>query len=417
MANYRAITNGNWSSLAIWEDDSSGSWAASSVLPGVDDNVWANTYTVTIDQDIDVNWLTNHSTAPSSPGVSNGGIFYVDANVDRTITAENIYASNAITVLELTALNTTNTVTINAGRILGSFGSYPVVSYASGTVNVNGTIYGVSYVTYGFYQKSGGVTLNITGFLYTAVDSRATCVYITDIINNGEPMVINFNGIVNDNASGACTGIIIYTDCDTELNMNGIYNIAGNNVFRVFCTASFTGLIEGVIDLHISSRLCCIYNTAGISELRFKDMVISVGGNTGNVSPIYIEDETPVIFDKCNLEFRNGYAPWQWNKSNRIYFINSTNIFTMEDNFGNETYLYGQNTGQPDEADVRDGVLYGGSDEFEGTCVVPPAESVVANVPVDDTVGTYALSGDLISRLGKCATTEEVDSTVAAYNS
>jgi hypothetical protein len=49
MANYRAIANGNWSSLAIWEDDSIGYFAPSSVLPTSSDDVYANNFTVTID--------------------------------------------------------------------------------------------------------------------------------------------------------------------------------------------------------------------------------------------------------------------------------------------------------------------------------------------------------------------------------
>jgi hypothetical protein len=49
MANYRAIANGNWSNLAIWQDDSLGYFAPSSVLPTTDDNVYANNFTVTID--------------------------------------------------------------------------------------------------------------------------------------------------------------------------------------------------------------------------------------------------------------------------------------------------------------------------------------------------------------------------------
>jgi hypothetical protein len=49
MANYRAISNGNWSNLAIWEDDSIGYFAPSSVLPTSADDVYANNFTVTID--------------------------------------------------------------------------------------------------------------------------------------------------------------------------------------------------------------------------------------------------------------------------------------------------------------------------------------------------------------------------------
>jgi hypothetical protein len=49
MANYRAIANGNWSNLAIWQDDRLGYFSASVSLPTTADDVYANNFTVTID--------------------------------------------------------------------------------------------------------------------------------------------------------------------------------------------------------------------------------------------------------------------------------------------------------------------------------------------------------------------------------
>ena len=52
MANYKAISNGNWSNLAIWQDNGSGSFVASTVLPSGVDDVYSNTFTVNVDQNI-----------------------------------------------------------------------------------------------------------------------------------------------------------------------------------------------------------------------------------------------------------------------------------------------------------------------------------------------------------------------------
>lgn len=57
MALRRAITSGNWSNSTIWEGG---------IIPTVGDIVASNTYTVTIDQDIDVEQLTNAATNPVS---------------------------------------------------------------------------------------------------------------------------------------------------------------------------------------------------------------------------------------------------------------------------------------------------------------------------------------------------------------
>jgi hypothetical protein len=64
MANYRAIANGNWSNLAIWQDDSLGYFANSTVLPTTDDNVYANNFTVTIDGTRNASTIRNTAFTP-----------------------------------------------------------------------------------------------------------------------------------------------------------------------------------------------------------------------------------------------------------------------------------------------------------------------------------------------------------------
>jgi hypothetical protein len=64
MANYRAIANGNWSNLAIWQDDSLGYFANSTVLPTTDDNVYSNNFTVTIDGTRNASTIRNTAFTP-----------------------------------------------------------------------------------------------------------------------------------------------------------------------------------------------------------------------------------------------------------------------------------------------------------------------------------------------------------------
>ena len=68
MANYRAIANGNWSSLATWQDDSLGYFANSTVLPTTDDNVYANNFTVTIDGTRNAFTIRNTAFTPTNLG-------------------------------------------------------------------------------------------------------------------------------------------------------------------------------------------------------------------------------------------------------------------------------------------------------------------------------------------------------------
>jgi hypothetical protein len=86
-----------------------------------------------------------------------------------------------------------------------------------------------------------------------------------------------------------------------------------------------------------------------------------------------------------------------------VFYIGLTPTYT-------DTALYPASTleNPPATTDVRSGVVYGIDNAYTGTLAVPPPESVALNVPTDDTVGTYALSGDLIERLSKVGTIEEL---------
>lgn len=64
MANYRAIANGNWSNLAIWEDDRLGYFSASVSLPTTADDVYANNFTVTIDGTRNASTIRNTAFTP-----------------------------------------------------------------------------------------------------------------------------------------------------------------------------------------------------------------------------------------------------------------------------------------------------------------------------------------------------------------
>ena len=106
-----------------------------------------------------------------------------------------------------------------------------------------------------------------------------------------------------------------------------------------------------------------------------------------------------------------------------VFYIGLTPTYT-------DIALYPASTleNPPVITDVRSGVVYGIGDAYTGTLAVPPPESVALNVPTDDTVGSLVTAttpadfiaalkaDDLGKRLKKCATTEEVNLTVAAYN-
>jgi hypothetical protein len=112
MPNYRAVANGNWSSLATWQDNSTGSYVASTQLPGVNDDVFANGFTVTINQNIAIASLRN--TAAS--GISQNGAFSQSQNF--TVVCPNVVAGGVNCI--------TNTGAIDfVGNSIGGVGTNP----------------------------------------------------------------------------------------------------------------------------------------------------------------------------------------------------------------------------------------------------------------------------------------------------
>ena len=94
-----------------------------------------------------------------------------------------------------------------------------------------------------------------------------------------------------------------------------------------------------------------------------------------------------------------------------VFYIGLTPTYT-------DIALYPASTleNPPAESDVRSGVVYGIGDAYTGTCAIPPAESVVKNVPVDDTVGTYELTPEVIEHITELQNPKKVlGSGIIAY--
>jgi hypothetical protein len=156
MANYRRTATGNWTTLAQWQDDSSGSYQASTVLPGANDVVYANNFTVTLDVDVTVLELrTNTAT-----NVNAGGLF--DFGTGNNVTA-NIFSGNSTCVRN----NTANTKNITGNVVAGVQSSAGAVqNQALGTINLFGNaLAGNGFQSYAIWNENGTVNVygNITG--------------------------------------------------------------------------------------------------------------------------------------------------------------------------------------------------------------------------------------------------------------
>ena len=413
MKTYRAISNGNWSNLAIWEDNGSGSFSASSSLPSHDDIVYTNNFTVIINQDISVDQLRNVATT----GITAGGIFKVDDNNDYTIdVATSMYCYNDITLLELTTNCVDNEITINCPSINGGLQSWVIKCYSTGVVNINGDMWSNSYTTGSLYVYNGGVTINHTGNILTSGrDQRSEAVRIYTTLNTSNPVIYNMVGDINEDGVGSATGIMINSLVNLDITGTISAGIsAGHSAIKIstngLWTCNFTGILKSI---GCYRAFWITAGTAG-SYLNIHDSTL-IWNSVSSSKLIHIDDADVLLkLHNVNFDFRNNTFPILSYQTDITHDKVTTWKFT--DSSLNEYYMYSSVYGQPSQSDVRDGTLYGASDEFEGTCIIPPVESVVKNVPVDDTVGTYELTPEVIEHITELKNPKKVlGSGIIAY--
>ena len=255
MANYRAVATGNWSNLAIWQDDASGSYVASSVLPGAGDVVYANGFTVTLDIDVAVQEVR---TTTGVNVVAGGNFTFGGGNI---LTA-NVFAGTSIGVSNAqTAGKTINgnivgataggsagvqhqssgTLIINGNATGGTAGTAPgVINTSSGTVIINGNVTGGSEInSWGVNNASiGSAIVNGTAFGGTAAVEGA---------NNASSGVLRVTTAQGSDAAAGVRGVLVTgTAIVTNLvwSSNGRIPLVGFVKFDNTAAKSVTVVLE-----------------------------------------------------------------------------------------------------------------------------------------------------------------------------
>lgn len=182
MANYRAIATGNWSSGATW--------AGGAVPPdAAGHNIYSNGFTVTIDQNVDVAFITNDAATASFVGggtsAAREGKFVVSAG-GLSITA-NITHRALASCLEFTAASpNTLTITGNITGIPATFGnptnSNAVSVTSTGTLNIYGNIIGP--IANGANNVSVNNVLGTINIFNSTITSGASGTFYA-VVNNG----------------------------------------------------------------------------------------------------------------------------------------------------------------------------------------------------------------------------------------
>lgn len=371
MPNYRAVASGLWSSLSTWQDDSSGSYVASTVFPGAADTVRTNNFTVTVDISPTVLVLSNGSAT----GVTAGGGFLI--NNGLTLTATSSATANAAGFI---TPSTGASATFVCPSITHTADSLTIPGPGR-TMNVIGNV--VSTTTLGVYRPNGGI-INVTGNI--TMNSSG---YWVDMIAGG---TINITGNLVTTSQGfwvrgAC--VVNLTGTLTSANVSAYLNTNQNTTFTHIGPVITGGNAAAIVDTFgIYAGTGPFLNNGDFSAVaasRFRLV---------NTSPTYLRavSGTPSL--------------------NKFLYT--------EDNVG----------GVPATTNVRSGVVYGIGGGLTGELVVPAASTVTVGVTYDNgTVGTAqntaasflaelsSSTNPLAERLRNVSTVATTAATVASFNS
>jgi hypothetical protein len=220
MANIRAAQTGIFSNTTTW---------VGGVVPTSVDNVYSNTYTVTIDTNITVAKISNIA----ENGASAGGKFVVDSNV---IIKANVQTGTTVCL----EVSNDASPTIN-GNVIGGTAALgrALDNLGNGTVSVSGTVTG------------GNVTLNTT---------NNTNGQHAEAIRNSSSGTISLTGNVNGGIQAYCASIVNVSDGNLTItgNVSGsgtsatAYSIRHNNTSSTYGTITIDGNVYGSYGIGVS---------------------------------------------------------------------------------------------------------------------------------------------------------------------
>ena len=373
MANYKAVANGNWSNLATWQDDSTGSFVASTVLPSAADVVYWNNFTVDIDQDVTVLEIRNNSAT----GVTVGGTGTVSTS--RTINADLFHATGSLITV---SANSPSAVNINGNMPGTSATSSSRGVNITGTATLNyvgnivGATTGLGGNTCGILMGSASVA-NITGNVSAGSTGGNNSGNSQYGIRMGQNCTLNIVGNVTGGVGATSLGFGVYVAASNSvLNITGIV-YGGQTVFN---RVTMGVLVEPAISSNVSI-------TGGLVAGPYAHALYCIdtnGSTKPSISGYLVNDSIGIMAALCSYLMLNSISNSSWE-------------FRKSDFTTNTLYSPGVATGHPAEANVRSGITYGPTNNLTGTCAVPPANTVSLGVPVDNTVGTASLDANALA--------------------
>lgn len=347
MSNFRAAVTGNSSDLATWEYFDGANWVAAIALPQLGDVVYSNGFTVTFDADIEASEWRNDAIA----GVTAGGGFVFGA-ADEIV--GDCYSGNVNCVTNNLATVKTIVGSVFGGTNSGGFGASKAGAYngSSGGITIVGDAHGGSVDTANGFRYQSGTNI-LTG---TAYGGSYSAVNRPDLTANG-----------------------VYGTSGGSISINAARGRVGYGVYAHNGASATVDTVERY-DNGLDSDLAFGCNVAGL----------------GVASNIYNEvDNSTLLISLAELSAADP--------------ISVTLTVPRSGGDIQVDYLAGS-AGYPAETDVKDGVVYGNSDQFEGTL-----EQVDAAQLASDLLDEIQTSSHVVAqRLRAAATDDSVGSIVTS---
>ena len=273
---------GNWSVIGEWKDNGSGSWVASTALPGASDTVIINqSRSVSLDTDatVDYFYLVNND---------NPGSIHVDANNSLTVNTE-IDLSTGPTHSGLSTFNqsagTVSTPLMTMGGTAGS-GTY---NLTGGTLQMDGTT-----------TINSGSTLNISGGTMSSTYSGETRNFSGAGSISMTSGSLDLNGGVNDGilfdtalfeVSGGT--VDLYGQIKFGLSSAAEFKVVGDDA-SISIRALNQGAGDGTFTFEFDSTGVSAINSSGWMTLNYAKLVVDGSAYTGDAG-------TFTLFDTGNL--------------------------------------------------------------------------------------------------------------------
>jgi len=411
-----AQANGLWSSVATWD--------GGTTVPTASDQVFANNQTIVVDVSPTVEFVSNQATGSAVIG----GTFILTNGI--TFTATDPTMGFRPYLASLLQISQSNSATI-VGNLVN-----PNTGFGNNLVGVTVDVSGSASLTI-----TGSVSGNQANQLGIGVrhQSTGTLRILGDVLSGPDGGSQNNNHGINATNTGTTIiqgNVAIYTTGTTPaqraINITAAHNlIVTGSVYADPSTTinNSTGnaniYISGSVERRGTNTLSAISKTtAGTIEV--------IGPVIGN--GIISSTSTTATNRFTGPLIKTTYNNFPTFIGPRIQFIaGSTPYITLQTDTFNQLLTFydtSYTSSVPDQPNVRSGSLYGGSNQFSGSMIVPATSSVRYGVPVDNTTGSAIVtpatifdslltsltaSNSIGERLKNISTIQTTAATIAAF--